>query len=90
MNVQIGPYTFDRVRYDHGADVLYLAVGDPASAVDFDETPDGNAVSYNANGDLVGLTLIDVCRLLDETPGEDLLLELPVKASRAELGLAVA
>ncbi len=75
MNVQIGPYTFDRVRYDHDADVLYLAKGDPARAVDFDETPDGHAVSYDANGDLVGLTLIDVRRLLDETQGEELLLE---------------
>ena len=30
MTVHIGPYTFDRVRYDHDADVLYLAQGDPS------------------------------------------------------------
>jgi uncharacterized protein YuzE len=60
------PYVFDRVRYDHDADVLYLSQRDPARAVDFDETPGGHAVSFDANGDLVGLTLIDIRRLLDE------------------------
>jgi uncharacterized protein YuzE len=83
------PYTFDRVRYDHDADVLYLAQGDPARAVDFDETPEGHAVSFDENGDLVGLTLIDIRRLLDEAQGE-LRLELPAKASPADLKLALA
>jgi hypothetical protein len=48
----------------------YLAQGDPARAVDFDETPEGHAVSFDENGDLVGLTLIDIRRLLDEAQGE--------------------
>jgi len=89
MNVHIGPYIFDRVRYDHDADVLYLAQGDPARAVDFDETPGGHAVSFDENGDLVGLTLVDIRKLLDEAGGE-LLLELPAKASPADLKLALA
>ena len=86
MSIQIGPYTFDRVRYDHDADVLYLPQGDPARAVDFDETPDGHAVSYA----LVGLTLIDVRGLLDEAQGAELLLDLPAKARSADLELALA
>jgi uncharacterized protein YuzE len=89
MTVHIGPYTFDRVRYDHDADVLYLSQGDPARAVDFDETPQGHAVSFGENGDLIGLTLIDIRRLLDAGEGE-LLLELPAKASPADLELALA
>jgi len=89
MTVHIGLYKFDRVRYDHDADVLYLAQGDPARAVDFDETPEGHAVSFDENGDLVGLTLIDIRRLLDEAQGE-LRLELPAKASPADLKLALA
>jgi uncharacterized protein YuzE len=89
MTVHIGPYNFDRVRYDHDADVLYLSQGDPTRAVDFDETPQGHAVSFDENGDLVGLTLIDVRRLLDDGNGE-LLLELPAKASPADLKLALA
>jgi len=90
MTVHIGPYVFDRVRYDHDADVLYLSQGDPARAVDFDETPDGHAVSYDENGDLVGLTLIDVRELLNEAQGTELLLELPAKARSADLELALA
>ncbi len=90
MSVQIGPYIFDRVRYDRDADVLYLATGDPAHAVDFDETPDGHAVSYDSSGELVGLTLIDVRRLLDQVKGGELQIELPAKASPAELELALA
>lgn len=84
MTVHIGPYTFDRVRYDHDADVLYLAQGDPARAVDFDEMPEGHAVSFDENGDLVGLTLIDIRRLLDEAQGE-LRLELPAEPAQQTL-----
>ncbi len=90
MSIKIGPYTFDRVRYDRDADVLYLAHGDPARAVDFDETPEGNAVSYDANDELVGLTLIDVRRLLAEAGGGQVTIELPARADPAELKLAVA
>ncbi len=90
MSVQIGPYTFDRVRYDRDADVLYLAHGDPARAVDFDETPEGHAVSYDAKGELISLTLIDVRRLLEEAKGERVLIELRATADPAELQLAVA
>jgi uncharacterized protein YuzE len=91
MSVHIGPYTFDRVRYDREADVLYLSQGDPARAVDWDETPDGHAVSFDPDGNLVSLTLIGIRTLLDEAQGgEGLLLGLPAKASPADLELALA
>jgi uncharacterized protein YuzE len=90
MSIQIGPYTFGRVRYDRDADVLYLASGDPARAVDFDETPGATPVSYAAHGELIGLTLIDVRRLIEEAKGERVLIELPATADPAELQLAVA
>ncbi|MGH2864539.1 MAG: DUF2283 domain-containing protein [Solirubrobacteraceae bacterium] len=90
MSIQIGPYVFDRVRYDRDADVLYLAKGNPARAVEFDETPDGHAVSYDAEGELVGLTLIDARKLIDEATGDELLIELPAKAKSSELELALA
>ena len=44
MSVNIGGITFDRVRYDRDGDVLYLHVGDPATAVDFDASPEGHAL----------------------------------------------
>jgi uncharacterized protein YuzE len=92
MSIQIGPYTFDRIRYDREADVLYLAQGDPARAVDFDETPEGHAVSFDAAGVLVGLTLVDTRHLLEEAAerGEKVTIELPAVADPAELQLAVA
>ncbi|MGH2853005.1 MAG: hypothetical protein ACRDLF_02280 [Solirubrobacteraceae bacterium] len=90
MSIQIGPYTFDRVRHDRDADVLYLAHGEPARAVDFDETPEGHAVSYDAKSKLIGLRLIDVRRLFEEAKGGRVLIELPATADPAELQLAVA
>jgi hypothetical protein len=54
VSVRIGDVTFDRVSYDHEADVLYLHVGDPGTAVDFDESPEGHALRFDANGHLVG------------------------------------
>jgi hypothetical protein len=53
------------------------------------ETGGFTAPSFDQNGDLVGLTLIDIRRLLDEAHGE-LRLGLPAKASLADLKLALA
>ena len=44
--------------------MLYLHVGDPATAVDFDASPEGHALRYDAAGRLVGLTLVHARRLL--------------------------
>ncbi len=63
MSVTIADIEFDRVEYD--ADVLYLHVGDPSRAVDYDETPEGHAVRFDRDGNLVGLTLVRPKRLLE-------------------------
>lgn len=65
MTLTIADVEFDRVEYDAGADVLYLHVGDPSRAVDYDETPEGHAVRFDGDGDLVGLTLVRPKRLLE-------------------------
>jgi uncharacterized protein YuzE len=65
MSITIGHTTFDRVSYDREADVLYLHVGDPRTAVEFDATPEGYALRYDASGRLVGLTIVNAKRLLD-------------------------
>jgi uncharacterized protein YuzE len=57
---------FDTAHYDRDADVLYLSVGDPARAVDFDETPEGHALRYDADGDLIGITIVGARKLVDE------------------------
>jgi len=65
MSVQIGDLTFDRVRYDTGGDVLYLHRSDPTDAVDFDASPEGPALRFNAAGELIGVTMINVRWLLE-------------------------
>jgi uncharacterized protein YuzE len=64
--VKIAGVEFDRVVYDREADVLYLHVGDPSSAVDFDATPEGHATRYGADSSLVGITIVNAHWLLAE------------------------
>ena len=64
MSITIAGVTFDEVFYDRDADVLYLHVGDPSSAVDFDESPEGHALRFDARGQLVGITLVDPAALI--------------------------
>jgi uncharacterized protein YuzE len=65
MSVQIGNLTFDRVRYDRDGDVLYLHRADPSSAVDFDASPEGHALRFNAAGELIGVTILNARWLLE-------------------------
>lgn len=65
MSITVGDTTFDRVRYDADADVLYLHVGDPDRAVEFDESPEGHALRYDGDGRLVGITIVNAKHLLD-------------------------
>lgn len=65
MSITVGRTTFDRVSYDAAADVLYLHVGDPDRAVDFDESREGHALRYDRDGQLVGITLVNAKQLLD-------------------------
>jgi uncharacterized protein YuzE len=88
MTVTIGDITFDRAEYDAEADVLYLHVGDPSAAVDFDETPEGHGVRLDRDGNVVGLTLVRPKRVL-ESDG-DLRVTLPVARHVAADELAQA
>jgi uncharacterized protein YuzE len=90
MSVTIGQITFDRVQYDAEADVLYLHVGDPLNAVDFDETPEGHAVRLDAEGRVVGVTLVGARRLLDEDGELQVTLPVPERVPVGELRAALA
>lgn len=46
-------------------DVLYLHVGDPASAVDLDASEEGHHLRYDAAGQVVGLTMGNARWLLE-------------------------
>lgn len=89
MNVKVAGIEFDNTFYDREADVLYLHVGDPASAVDFDATPEGHHTRYGPDGSLVGLTIVNARRLLEQA-GE-IVLTLPEQTVRtASLGDVLA
>jgi uncharacterized protein YuzE len=90
MSVTIADITFDRVEYDSDADVLYLHLGDPSTAVDFDETPEGHALRFDAEGRLVGITLVRPKHLLDESGGLRITLPVPSDVSARELTLALS
>jgi YD repeat-containing protein len=66
MTVTVGHITFDNVSYDREADVLYLSVGDPSAAADFDESAEGHALRYDAEGRLVGITIVNARALLEK------------------------
>ncbi|MDX6662739.1 MAG: hypothetical protein QOG09_841 [Solirubrobacterales bacterium] len=60
MSLTIAGITFDNVRYDERGDVLYLNVGQPQTAERGVETPEGHAVHFDADGAVIGLTLLNV------------------------------
>lgn len=61
----IGNITFDHATYDERGDVLYLHVGERQVAADALGTPEGHAVRYNADGEVIGVTIINARWLLD-------------------------
>lgn len=76
---------FDRVQYDTEADVLYLHVGDPSRAVDYDETPEGHAARFDCDGELVGLTLVRPKQLLERDGALHVTIPVPIAVPAAEL-----
>lgn len=65
MSVTIDNTTFTHSHYDPDGDVLYLKTVVPDNAVEFDSTPEGHAVRFNAAGELVGITIVNARWLLD-------------------------
>jgi uncharacterized protein YuzE len=89
MNVTVGKTIFDNVAYDHADDVLYLHVGDPGTAVDFDESPEGHALRYDAADRLVGITIVNAKRLLDRDGPVIVTTDEPISVDRAALAAAI-
>jgi uncharacterized protein YuzE len=64
MTVTIGSLTFDHATYDDRGDVLYLHIGERQAAADSEATPEGHVLRFNDRSEIIGLTIIDVKRLL--------------------------
>jgi uncharacterized protein YuzE len=65
MTVSFGDVTFDQVDFDRDADVLYLSISgvEPAH---YDESPEGHALQFDADGNLCGITVIGVSHHADD------------------------
>jgi uncharacterized protein YuzE len=85
MSVTIAGIEFDNVEYDAGGDVLYLHVGDPSTAVDFDETPEGHHVRFGLDGNIVGLTIVRPKHVLASEGEIQLTLAVPERVGADDL-----
>ncbi len=65
MTVSFGDVIFDEVDFDRDADVLYLSVGG-IEAAHYDESPEGHALQFDADGKLCGITVIGVSHHVGE------------------------
>jgi uncharacterized protein YuzE len=88
MNVTIGNLTFDQASYDADGDVLYLHVGERQAAVDSEQTPEGHVLRFGADGQVIGLTIVNA-RWLLERDGE-LAVTLPEQVHVSSSALAPA
>lgn len=68
MTVTFGTITFDKVSFDTDADVLYLAV-EGAQAAHWQESPEGHVLRFDEDGNLMGVTIIDVHEHLEDGVG---------------------
>jgi uncharacterized protein YuzE len=65
VTVKIGPYEFDHFAYDATGDVLYLRAGQSRSAADTFGTPEGHAVRFDDDGNVIGITIVNAKWLLE-------------------------
>lgn len=83
--MKIAGIEFDNNFYDRDVDVLYLHVGDPKTAVDWDGTAEGDGTSYGPDGSLVGLTILNA-RLRLEEEGKNFLTLPEQRVEATDLG----
>jgi uncharacterized protein YuzE len=89
MNVKIDGLTFQRANYDADGDVLYLARGESNEAADALLTPEGHGVRYGANGEVIGVTIINAKWLLERDGYLTITLPHSVRIEAGELAGAL-
>lgn len=65
MSIVVGDIKFDRIRHDEDADVLYLGV-EGVRAAHWEESPEGHALRFDADGRLCGITFIGLSHHVGE------------------------
>jgi len=66
---------FDGIVYDERADVLYLTIGEPKEPASRDATQQGHFVSYDEDGKVMSITLVNARWLADHQGG----VRLPIR-----------
>jgi YD repeat-containing protein len=80
MTVTIGNVEFDHHTYDAEADVLYLRLGDNRLAASTHATPEGHAIRYNDEGQIVGMIIVNAKWLLERDGHLKITYEVPPEA----------
>lgn len=65
MSITIDGIEFDHYEYDERGDVLYLSIGEPQVAAETDATPEGHAVDFDKDENVIGMVLVNVRWLMD-------------------------
>jgi uncharacterized protein YuzE len=89
MKVSAGPYTFDNVSYDTEVDVLYLHMGDPSTAADFDEPPESHALRFDADGNMVGVTILNAKSLIERDGELTISIAMQIQDERLKVAAAI-
>ena len=90
MSIRIGDHKFEHVSYDDEADVLYLRTDHHEDGVSTHGTSEGHAVRLDANGVVVGMTIVNARWLVERD--ETLIVSVPysrIEASATEVGSAL-
>lgn len=85
MSVTIDNVTFDHSHYDAQGDVLYLSRGGRQPAADSEGTPEGHVVRFDADQQIIGITLINARWLLEQQGKIEITLPHHVELSAAAL-----
>jgi len=88
--VHVGPYEFDHVSYDTDGDVLYLRRGERQAAADTVGTPEGHAVRLDADGQVIGITIVGAKWLLERDGKLAITVPSRIETSAEEISQALA
>ena len=86
MAVTIDGLVFQSSNYDADGDVLYLGQGESRVAADCLLTSEGHGVRFGPDGEVIGLTLISVKRLLEQDGYLTITVPRTVHVRKDELG----
>jgi len=89
MEIRIGNHVFRRADYDSDGDVLYLGRSEAGPASVASLTPEGHGVRFDADGDVIGLTIIDARRLLERDGHLTITLPQALRVEGDELATAL-